>query len=89
MKIPAIVVAVAAAFGSTCVYSQDKKVMPLPKPPEPVKSTLPLNAQPSGNGGVYVPVTKGGNVGVSVDPLKHKTTPNEMGGSVSGTIRFP
>lgn len=93
MKIPAIAIAIATAFGCAHVHAQDKKATsqptPLPKVPEPVKTSLPLNAQPSGNGGVYVPLNKSGNVGVSVDPLKHKSTPTEMGGSVSGTIRFP
>lgn len=89
MKIPVVAIAIATAFGCAHVHAQDKKAAPLPKAPEPAKPSLPLNAQPSGNGGVYVPLNKSGNVGVSVDPLKHKSTPTEMGGSVSGTVRFP
>lgn len=53
--------------------------------PKAAPSTLPMNAQVS-NGSVYVPISKSGNVGVSVGPHPNPL-PGEKGGSVSLTIK--
>lgn len=65
--------------------AQEFKTMDLPKPPPPVKQQLPLGAQPTDKG-VYIPATKDGNVGFSVEGLRNPA-PGEVGGSASITIK--
>jgi hypothetical protein len=76
-----------AAIGLTATaYAGDTMPLTLPPPPKPVpQQPLPLNAQVTPNG-VYVPVTKSGNFGVSVEGLRNPQ-PGEKGGAVSLTVK--
>lgn len=79
--------AVFAVLTSMSALAQEYKKMDLPKPPPPAKQELPLGAQPTEKG-VYIPTSKSGNVGVSLEGLKNPA-PGETGGSASITIKTP
>lgn len=82
-----IFIAVSLIAASAASFAQSGyKTMDLPKAPAPIKQTLPFNAQVSGNG-VYVPLSKDRNTGVSFEGLKNPAQ-GEKGGSISGTWKF-
>lgn len=78
-------VALTALSATLAAHAADYKPLVLPKPPAPVTPTYPLGAQPT-PGGVYIPVTKSGNSGVSVGGLPNPA-PREMGVSAGWTIK--
>jgi len=80
-----VLAALLATLAMNAVQAADSKVLVLPKAPAPVPQTLPLNAQPTA-GGVFIPTSKSGNVGVSVEGLRNPA-PGEKGGSLSLTIK--
>lgn len=76
----------AAALAIPATVAAETKPLVLPKPPAPAPAEkLPLNAVVTPTG-VYVPVTKSGNSGVTLAPLP-KPAPGEMGGTVNWTIK--
>lgn len=87
-KIHAFAAVTAAVLMSLhAAHAGESKPLPLPKPPPAVPQTLPLNAQPTANG-VYIPVTRSGNTGVSVEGLR-SAAPGEKGAAVSLTFKTP
>jgi hypothetical protein len=80
----AALIALSTAFAA---QAAETKPLVLPKVPAPVKQTLPLDAQPTPNG-VYVPTSKSGNFGVTIEKLK-SPAPGEMGAKATATIKVP
>jgi hypothetical protein len=80
----AALITLSTAFAA---QAAETKPLVLPKVPAPVKQTLPFDAQPTPNG-VYVPTSKSGNFGVSIEKLNNPA-PGEMGAKATATIKMP
>jgi hypothetical protein len=80
----AIASVVMSSLLVAAAQAADTKPLVLPPVPKEIKSSPPFGAQPTPNGGVYVPVTKSGNYGVSVEPLRSPVS-NDRGATVNVT----